>query len=195
MRRGTLGLESQDVDARLAQGLGLGDARGAVVTRVFAGSAAAGAGLKPGDVIVAANGQRIDNRDALRNFEGLQAVGGRVALDVLRDGKPLQLAATLREQPKSFAGRRARPAPGRRGVRRAARTAAAVGLCRRAGGVGRARQPRRAERPAVRRRGASRPRSGQFADLPGFRASFTRAPAQLILRVVRGNRPGDLPMR
>ena len=38
--------------------------------------------------------------------------------------------------------------------------------------------------------------SGQFADLPGFRASFTRAPAQLILRIVRGgNRPGDLPMQ
>ena len=55
--------------------LGLDDARGAVVTRVYPGSAAAAAGLQPGDVVVAANGERIDDRETLRNFEGLQAVG------------------------------------------------------------------------------------------------------------------------
>jgi hypothetical protein len=104
VRRGTLGLDTQDVDARIAPGLGLNEARGAVVTRVFAGSAAATAGLKAGDVIVGANGQRIDDRNSLRNFEGLQAVGSRVTLDVLRDGKPLQLRADLREQPRAMAG-------------------------------------------------------------------------------------------
>ena len=48
VRRGTLGLETQDLDARLAAGLGVADARGAVVTRVFGGSAAAAAGLRAG---------------------------------------------------------------------------------------------------------------------------------------------------
>src|SRR5690606_13670825 len=67
-------------------------------------SAAAAAGLQVGDVIVAANGQRITDRDALRNFEGLQGVGVKVALDVRRDGKPLQLSATLREQPRTTQG-------------------------------------------------------------------------------------------
>jgi S1-C subfamily serine protease len=104
VRRGTLGLEAQDVDPRLAQGLGLGEARGAAVTRVFSGSAAAAAGLKPGDVIVGANGERIDDRNALRNFEGLQSVGSRATLDVVRDGKPLQLSASLREQPRRWPG-------------------------------------------------------------------------------------------
>src|SRR5690606_5917039 len=104
VRRGTLGLESQDLDARLAQGLGLNEARGALVTRVFAGSAAAAAGLKAGDVIVGANGQRIDGRDALRNFEGLQSLGGKVTLDIRREGKALSLATTLREHPRTLAG-------------------------------------------------------------------------------------------
>ena len=194
VRRGTLGLESQDIDARLAQGLGLADPRGAVVTRVFAGSAADTAGLKPGDVIVSANGQRIDNRDALRNFEGLQTVGGRVSLDILRDGKPLQMTAALREQPKSLPGLELDP-----------RLAGAVFAdvperLRQSGYAGVlvesvARGSRAAQNGLQPGDVIVAASSGQFADLPGFRASFTRTPAQLILRIVRGNRPGDLPMQ
>jgi Do/DeqQ family serine protease len=104
VHRGSLGVDTQDVDARIAGGLGLDEARGAVVTRVYPDSAAAAAGLQVGDVIVAANGQRIADRDTLRNFEGLQAVGAKVALDDSRNGKPLQLAATLREQPRTMQG-------------------------------------------------------------------------------------------
>ena len=194
VRRGTLGLESQDIDARLAQGLGLADPRGAVVTRVFAGSAADTAGLKPGDVIVSANGQRIDNRDALRNYEGLQTVGGRVSLDILRDGKPLQMTAALREQPKSLPGLELDP-----------RLAGAVFAdvperLRQSGYAGVlvesvARGSRAAQNGLQPGDVIVAASSGQFADLPGFRASFTRTPAQLILRIVRGNRPGDLPMQ
>src|SRR6478735_4349956 len=109
VHRGSLGVDAQDVDARIANGLGLDQARGAVVTRVYPGSAAAAAGLQVGDVIVAANGQRIADRDTLRNFEGLQGVGAKVALDVRRNGKPLQLSATLREQPRNVQGQRLDP--------------------------------------------------------------------------------------
>src|SRR3546814_9271581 len=91
VRRGTLGVETQDVDERIARSLGLDSARGAAVTRVYAGSAAEKAGLEPGDVIVGANGQRIDDGETLRNFQGLQAPDARATLDVRRAGKPLQL--------------------------------------------------------------------------------------------------------
>ena len=74
------------------------------MTRVYPGSSAAGAGLKVGDVILAANGQQIVNAEALRNFQGLQAVNARIALDVRRDGKPLQLSTGLRETPKALDG-------------------------------------------------------------------------------------------
>src|SRR5690606_28872069 len=104
VRRGTLGVDTQTVDARIAAGLGLDDStRGAVVTRVYGGSAAAAAGLRTGDVVVAANGQRIDDGDALRNFQGLQPVDGAVTLDVLRDGEPMKLATRLRALPRDGA--------------------------------------------------------------------------------------------
>ncbi|MBN8265493.1 MAG: trypsin-like peptidase domain-containing protein, partial [Xanthomonadales bacterium] len=104
VRRGTLGIDSQDVDARIAKGLGLAETRGAVVTRVYPGSAAADAGLRVGDVILSANGQAIANAEALRNFQGLQAPNARVVLDVRRDGKPLQVTTGLHEAPKALAG-------------------------------------------------------------------------------------------
>src|SRR5690606_28157426 len=99
VRRGTLGIDTQDLDDRLAASLGLpAGTRGAVVTRVYADSAGAAAGLRPGDVIVSANGQRIADGESLRNFQGLQPANARVELELRRDGQPLQLQATLREQ-------------------------------------------------------------------------------------------------
>ena len=194
VRRGTLGLESQDVTPQLSAALKLDEPRGALVSRVFSGSAAAAAGLKPGDVILTANGQRVDGRDALRNFEGLQSIGSKITLDVRRDGQPLQLSATLREQPKSIAGAELDPRlsgatfgelPER--LRQSGFSGVVVESVTRGS---------RAEANSLRKDdivlAAS---SGNFDDLPGFRASFTRAPAQLILRIQRGDGGGNLQMR
>ncbi|BDU15304.1 trypsin-like peptidase domain-containing protein [Lysobacter auxotrophicus] len=192
--RGTLGLESQDVDARLAQALGLDEARGAVVTQVFSGGAAAGAGVKVGDVILAANGERIDDRDALRNFEGLQAVGSRITLDVRRDGKPLTLTTSLREQPKAYVGTEldarltgASFADLPERLRQAGLSGVMVESVARGS---------RAETNGLRKDDVVIASSaGNFEDLPGFRASFTQRPAQLVLRILRGNRRADLLMQ
>jgi S1-C subfamily serine protease len=194
VHRGSLGIDSQDVDARIADGLGLADARGAVVTRVYPGSAAATAGLQVGDVIVAANGQRIDDRDTLRNFEGLQGVGTRVTLDVRRDDKPLQLAATLHEQPRSLAGTQLDP-------RLAGATFTELPASLRQAGLDGvlvesvARGSRAAGNGLLAGDVVVGANSGRFDDLPGFRLGFAQQPPQLVLRVLRGNRQGDLMMR
>ncbi|MFC0676671.1 Do family serine endopeptidase [Lysobacter korlensis] len=194
VRRGTLGLESQHVDPQLAKALGVTDPRGAVVTRVYAGSAAQAAGLEVGDVIVGANGQRIDTPDALRNFEGLQGIGRAVRLDVVREGRPLQLTATLREQPRSTAGAEIDP-------RLAGATFAELPERLRQGGLSGVLIESVARGSRAARNGLQagdvviEASSGRFADLAGFRANFTQAPAQLILRIVRGNRPYLVPVQ
>ncbi|WP_460831703.1 Do family serine endopeptidase [Lysobacter humi (ex Lee et al. 2017)] len=194
VRRGTLGVETQDIDERLARALGVAADAGAVVTRVYAGSAAAQAGLKAGDVITAANGQRISGREALRNFEGLQALGSRVTLDVLREGRGVKLSAGLQEQPRSVAGADLDP-------RLSGATFAEVPERMRGAGVAGvlvesvARGSRAAQNGLAAGDVIVAGSTGQFTDLPSFRTGFTPQPADLILRVLRGNRMADLAMR
>ncbi len=199
VRRGTFGVESQDVDERMARGLGLEAPRGAVITRVYPGSAAAAAGLQAGDVVLAANGQRVDNRAALHNFEGLQPLGARVALDVRRDGKPLQLTATLKEGVRTLDGAAIDPRLAGATLKELDESARqqlrAMGA---AGGVQASNVARNSRawnsglRPGDIIVGAS---SGEFGDLASFRASFERKPEQLVLGIRRGNGGGRLLMQ
>ncbi|MFM7797868.1 MAG: PDZ domain-containing protein, partial [Planctomycetota bacterium] len=61
---------------------------GVAVRGVVAGTAAAGAGLRAGDVIVAANGARILRRDDLAKASAATAArGGTLVLQVRRNGE------------------------------------------------------------------------------------------------------------
>ncbi|MFO0040422.1 MAG: PDZ domain-containing protein, partial [Pseudomonadota bacterium] len=89
------GVQTQDLDAQLAEMLKIDANRGAVVTRVLADSAAERAGLQPGDVISAIDGKPVGGRADLANLEGLLPVGEAIELRVLREGRPLTLRARL----------------------------------------------------------------------------------------------------
>ena len=192
--RGTLGVEAQNLTQQIAQGLGLTESRGALVTRVLAGSGAAEAGLRPGDVVVSANGQRVDSAQALHNVEGLQPVGSTLALEIRRDGKPLQLKATLKEQARAVSGDTLDPRLG---------GATFVDLpesLRQAGISGvQVSEVKRGSRAATSGLAAgdviTEASVGEFADLASWRANFQQRPPQLVLRIVRGNTPGVLVMR
>jgi serine protease DegQ len=194
VRRGSLGVETQDVDAQLAAALALDPARGALVTRVYPESAAAAAGLRPRDVIVGANGQRIDSGEMLRNFQGLQPANARVTLDIRRDGRPLQIAAVLREQPRSLAGTAIDP-------RLAGATFAELPEALRRGGINGV-LVEQVDRNSRAAQNGLRPQDvvlatgdGSFADLAGFRTTLSEQPPQLVLRILRGRSQGNLVMQ
>ncbi|PJK12180.1 heat-shock protein [Lysobacteraceae bacterium NML95-0200] len=189
VRRGTLGIETRDLDARSAQAAGLASGQGALITRVYPDSSAAAAGLRAGDVIVATNGQRIDSAEAFRNFQGLQAANARISLDIRRDGKPLQLSAQLREQARDGASLDARLA----GVTFAElpeslRRQGASGVL-----VSDVAHGSRAAQSGLRGGdvilAAS---SGEFNDLASFRASFHNPPQRLLLRLWRNGQRGQI---
>jgi serine protease Do len=86
VRAGWIGVQLQDLTARLADGLGLGRPEGGLVVAVKSGSPAANAGLSPGDLVTAVDGTVCANaRQAMRAI-GRTAVGQQTTLDVLRDG-------------------------------------------------------------------------------------------------------------
>lgn len=95
VRRGQLGVLVQDLTPELAQAFGLRPNQGALISRIIAGSAAARAGLKEGDIVTAVNQRAIHNSSTLRNAIGLLESGARVQLDILRGGNPMTLNAQL----------------------------------------------------------------------------------------------------
>ncbi|HMA36686.1 MAG TPA: trypsin-like peptidase domain-containing protein [Chloroflexia bacterium] len=100
-----LGVQSRPVTASLASYFNLLDANGnlldhgVVVLDVTANSPAETVGLRPGDVILAINGQAIDLDNTLLNILTHFAVNDRVTLSVIRAGKALEIPVTLTERP------------------------------------------------------------------------------------------------
>ena len=93
VRRGIFGVSAQDVDADLAQALGMTRPEGAVITGVEPGSAAEKAGLRIGDVVLKIGRHRVSGSSDLRTQLGVARIGERIALEVLRDGRRHQITA------------------------------------------------------------------------------------------------------
>jgi len=93
-RRGWLGVRIQDVSADIAEGLGLDEARGALVTDVPEGPAAEG-GVEVGDVILSLDGEEIADTRELVRVVGDSAEGQTVRLLVFRDGETRTVRVTL----------------------------------------------------------------------------------------------------
>ena len=94
-RRGWLGVRIQDVDESIAQSLGLGKARGALVSGVDEKGPSAGAGFKPGDVIVSFDGKPVAKAHELPKIVATSPVGKPVDVVVVRDGKEMTKKVTL----------------------------------------------------------------------------------------------------
>jgi len=109
--RGQLGVRIQDVDRELAGELGLDRPVGAYVVSVENDSAAAKAGIRPGDVILAFNGQDIARSAQLPPLVGALAPGARASLEVLREGKRRNLVAVLEALEPSELVATAEPTP------------------------------------------------------------------------------------
>jgi serine protease Do len=105
--RGWLGVSIQPVTPALAKSLKLAEPTGALVSGVTDGSPAAKAGLKPGDVILEFNGERVARADRLPTAVAMTRVGREVPIAVMRDGKPVRLTVKVGEQaePKETAGK------------------------------------------------------------------------------------------
>jgi serine protease DegQ len=189
VRRGSLGL-----DAETAQSTREPFVKGAMVSRVYRGSPAESAGIVPGDVIVAANGQRIESSEALSNLEGLLPLGAAVALDVVRDGRNLRISAQLKASPKELQAGELDP-----------RLSGAVLID----------PPKRSDQAAIRGVIISKVEAGSRAaknglevgdrilvvnrqpvsDLASLRVQLRQVPPRLELGLARGRQSGYLQMR
>jgi serine protease Do len=99
VKRGYLGVGIQQLDDGIAESLGLDKNNGELISRVEPNEAGAKAGLKQGDVVVKVNGRDVTPDQTLSFLVGGQTVGARVPIEVIRDGKRMNLTAVLGERP------------------------------------------------------------------------------------------------
>ena len=115
--RGVLGVQMRDLDATVRATLGYAGNEGSAVIGISPGSPAQAAGLQPMDIIVSLNGEVIHS--AAQLFARIQTthIGAAVTLGVWRNGKTLELKATIAESGAAEATAKQQPAgaatPGR----------------------------------------------------------------------------------
>jgi len=96
-RRGWLGVRIQTVTDDIAESLGLGDARGALVASVTPGGPAEAAGIIPGDVIIEFNDRDVEDMRGLPRIVADTEVGAAVDVDIFRSGENVSVEVVLGE--------------------------------------------------------------------------------------------------
>jgi serine protease Do len=95
VEHGYLGIAMNDVTPENAHFFDLQDATGAIVAQVTPDSPASRGGLERGDVIRELNGQKIVNGSALQVAVTEMRPGTKIAMGVMRNGKPMTLNLTV----------------------------------------------------------------------------------------------------
>jgi serine protease Do len=99
-----LGIGVESLTDQLAEFFGVKDGKGVLVASVNENSAAAKAGLKAGDVIVAVNEEKVDGVNGLIN--SLARKEGAVTLKIIRNKAEQSVTVTLEKRPEAPAVRR-----------------------------------------------------------------------------------------
>lgn len=104
-RKAWLPVKTQVLTRKLATALGVSGKKGVRITNVIPDSSAEKAGLMVGDILTNIDGQQIEASELqdTKVFEDMvhaYRIGSKPEFTVIRDGKTMQLAADLVEQPK-----------------------------------------------------------------------------------------------
>lgn len=97
VKRPYIGISGIDLDEQTAKQNNL--VIGVYVKSVDDFSAAEKSGIKPGDVIIEAEGKEIKTMDELNEIKNKHSIGDELKLVVNRDGKKVDITLTLGEQP------------------------------------------------------------------------------------------------
>ncbi len=96
--RAWLGVGLQPLTPELANKFGVSENEGVLVNEVFERDPAALAGIKPGDVITKVDGALVDTTNKLSRLVGGLEPGSTTRVEVVRDGKRINLDVALSER-------------------------------------------------------------------------------------------------
>jgi predicted metalloprotease with PDZ domain len=93
-----LGVHTVDLTDQLAKYFEVKNGHGILISEVVSESPAEKAGLKAGDILIKANGERVEDTSDLQDVIADHEQGDEIELVVLRKGKEKKLKATLEER-------------------------------------------------------------------------------------------------
>ena len=100
-REGKIGVEIQKVTAEIAESVGLGKPKGAMVTRVFPESPAEKGAMKVGDIIIKVRDKDVKDVRAARKLISESPIGVEIPIIVWRNKKEETLSISIEEIPES----------------------------------------------------------------------------------------------
>jgi serine protease Do len=106
VRRGAIDFRVESMTEDVAEQVGAGTTRGALVTQMYRNSASFDAGLRPGDVIVGFNGQKISDAAQLRRMVADARIGTAATLRVVRNGRTADMKITIESSASAVSRRR-----------------------------------------------------------------------------------------
>jgi len=95
--RAGLGAIVQSLDPRMAKSFGLNTTEGALLSSINPGSAAEKAGLKPGDIVLSLNGEKVTNSSDLVAKLYTFEPGQTVQMTILRNNGQVEIPVTLQK--------------------------------------------------------------------------------------------------
>lgn len=96
VKRPSIGIECRNIDEKTAEENNL--PVGVYVNSVNEFSAAELAGIKPGDIIIEADGQKVTTRDELVDIKNSKSIGDELKIKLVRDGKEKTVTVKLQEE-------------------------------------------------------------------------------------------------
>lgn len=99
VRRGWMGLETQDMTDDLARAFGLSRVEGVIVAAVLANDPAQRAGMQVGDILLRLDGQPISSTVSVLNRIAQLEPGSKVEWELLRNGKRMRLSVDVGTRP------------------------------------------------------------------------------------------------
>jgi len=108
--RAGLGAVVQSLTPKMAKSFGLSSTEGALISNINPGSAAEKAGLKPGDIVMAINGERLNSSGDLVAKLFTAKPGDTVQMTILRSGATSEIPVTLQALDEKFLSSAGQPA-------------------------------------------------------------------------------------
>jgi len=97
--RGWVGVEIQDITPELAESFGLRDTHGALIAGVLRAGPADRAGIRPGDVLIAVDGNSVSDPRAMLDMVAALPPGRSAVFRVLRGDKEVDLGVEVGRRP------------------------------------------------------------------------------------------------